>query len=278
VGCELRSADDRPVRLALEPKPGLPTDPDDPRAFIDIFTDIRSLFVINNESGWYEGWMIHDLKVAPVAPAGPNGHAQVGTITEADAQALLAIGPNNVPGNLFTVDGQPPHLPSPSDHFADKVTNVMSLYLSMGAYNALQQSDAHNYWEFNYTTNWIHPLYELPFTGGFPSHRPTAPATAYQEGLISFRQSIVPGNEPGDNNRSKELAVLYGDNPDLPRDPDKFEGEEEEGDEEEESEADAQRELASGSCRAASRARHSSTRSSASRRSSPASTTCPSAC
>ena len=55
------------VRIALEPKPDLPTDPDDPRAFIDIFTDIRGLFVINNESGWYEGWMIHDLRVAPIA-------------------------------------------------------------------------------------------------------------------------------------------------------------------------------------------------------------------
>ncbi|NVB83647.1 MAG: hypothetical protein HOV81_35060 [Kofleriaceae bacterium] len=213
------------VRLALEPKPGLPTDPDDPHAFIDIFTDIRSLFVINNESGWYEGWMIHDLKVAPVAPLGANGKSPVGTITPEDAQALLAIGPNNVPGNLFTVDGQAPHLPSPSDHFPDKVTNVVSLYLSMGAYNALQQSDAHNYWEFNYQTNWIHPLYELPFTGGFPSHSPTAPATAYQDGLISFRQSIVPGDSPGDNNRSKELAVMFGDNPDLPRDPDKFDAE-----------------------------------------------------
>ena len=28
------------VRLALEPKPGLPTDPNDPGSFIDIFTDI----------------------------------------------------------------------------------------------------------------------------------------------------------------------------------------------------------------------------------------------
>ena len=38
------------VRLALEPKPGLPTDPNDSGAFIDIFTDISGLFVINNES------------------------------------------------------------------------------------------------------------------------------------------------------------------------------------------------------------------------------------
>jgi hypothetical protein len=45
----------------------------DPRAFIDIFTDIRGLFVINNESGWYEGWMIHDLRVADVAPPDAKG-------------------------------------------------------------------------------------------------------------------------------------------------------------------------------------------------------------
>jgi hypothetical protein len=23
------------------------------------------MFVINNESGWYEGWMIHDITVPP---------------------------------------------------------------------------------------------------------------------------------------------------------------------------------------------------------------------
>src|SRR5262245_35356209 len=40
------------VRVSLEPKPGLPTDPTDPEAFIDIWTDISGLFVINNESGW----------------------------------------------------------------------------------------------------------------------------------------------------------------------------------------------------------------------------------
>src|SRR4029077_4200615 len=55
------------VRLVVEPKPDLPTDPNDVRAFIDVFTDIDPMFVINNESGWYEGWMIHDLGVAPVA-------------------------------------------------------------------------------------------------------------------------------------------------------------------------------------------------------------------
>jgi hypothetical protein len=40
------------VRVVLEPKPGLPTDPNNPRAFNDVLTDISGLFVINNESGF----------------------------------------------------------------------------------------------------------------------------------------------------------------------------------------------------------------------------------
>src|SRR5919197_5937070 len=64
------------VRLVVEPKKVpkvLPTDPNDPGAFIDIFTDISGLFVINNESGWFAGWMIHDLVVPPVAPPRADG-------------------------------------------------------------------------------------------------------------------------------------------------------------------------------------------------------------
>src|SRR5439155_10285570 len=84
------------IRMVVEPKPGLPTDAEDPGAFIDIFTDISGLFVINNESGWYEGWMIHDIVVPPVAPPRSDGSgAQVGKITEADAAALAAMGSGN---------------------------------------------------------------------------------------------------------------------------------------------------------------------------------------
>ena len=85
------------------------TDPDDPRAFIDIFTDIDPLFVINNESGWYEGWMIHDLTVPNTAPARSDGTgaATFGTITTADADALKLMGTgNNVPGE-YLHDGWP---------------------------------------------------------------------------------------------------------------------------------------------------------------------------
>jgi hypothetical protein len=212
------------VRVVLEPKPGLPTDPNDPRAFIDVFTDIDPLFVINNESGWYEGWMIHDLTVPAVAPprSDGSGAATFGTITAADAAALKAMGTgNNVPGNIFTSDGQAVHFPNASDHFPDVQTNVVPLHESMGAYNAMQQSDVHAYWEFNYLgTNWIHPLYELPFTGGFPDGFGQLP-DAFEDGEIGKLQSIVPGSGP---RGIINLASVFGDDPNLPRDPDKFDG------------------------------------------------------
>jgi hypothetical protein len=211
------------VRMALEPKPNLPTDPRDVRAFIDVFTDISLLFVINNESGWYEGWMIHDVVVPDVATARSDGHAQFGKITAADAAALAKMGAgNNVPGKTLTVDGNAAHLPSASDKFPQLQSNVVPVQLSMGAYNALQQSDAHAYWEFNYTTNWVHPLYELPFTGGFSADF-NQPPNAFDQGRIGQLSSLVPGSGPlGVKNTPQKL----GDNPLLPRDPDKFEAEE----------------------------------------------------
>src|SRR5437762_10164680 len=212
------------VRVVLEPKPGLPTDPIDWRAFIDIFTDVAGLFVINNESGWYEGWMIHDLTVAPVNDTPrPDGHAQFGTLLQTDADALTAMGTgNNMAGNIFTTDGKAVHFPRPGDHCPDTQTNVVPIQLSMGAWNTLQQSDGHAYWEFNYTTNWIHPLYELPFTGGIPG--------TFEAGQVGALQSIVSGSGP---NGIKNDPVLYADDPNTkgviqasgPRDPDKFDAE-----------------------------------------------------
>jgi len=208
------------VRLVLEPKPDLPTDPNNVRAFIDVFTDISGLFVINNESGWYEGWMIHDLRVAPVAEPLAGGRPQFGTITAADAAALAAMGDhNNVTGNIFTVDGKAVRFPSATDHFPDRQSNTVPIQLSMGAWNTLQQSDGHAYWEFNYTTNWIHPLYELPFTGGIPG--------TFEAGQVGALSSVVPGGGPSG---PKNTAITYGDNPNTagvvqatgPRDPDKF--------------------------------------------------------
>jgi hypothetical protein len=208
------------ARLVLEPKPGLPTDPNDVRAFIDIFTDISSLFVINNESGWYEGWMIHDLTVPAAGAPRSDGHAQFGFLLQADAEALKGMGSgNNVPGQIFTMDGEAAHFPTPQDHFPNRQTNVVPIQLSMGAYNCMQQMDCHSYWEFNYQTNWIHPLYELPFTGGLPG--------TFAAGQIGRLSSLIPGSGPSG---VKNDPVKYGDNPNTrgviqasgPRDPDKF--------------------------------------------------------
>ncbi|HQR38648.1 MAG TPA: hypothetical protein PLF26_09620 [Blastocatellia bacterium] len=209
------------VRMVVEPKPGLPTDPEDPGAFIDVFTDISGLFVVNNESGWYEGWMIYTLDIGDVAPPRADGTgAQFGKITAEDAAALAAMGiGNNVPGSLFTLDGAAPRMPTANDHFPDNETNVVSLFLSMGTFNALQQSDAHSYWEFNQYTNWVFPLYEEPFTGGFQAE--------FAQGRLGLINSTVPGSGPagtgpflppvtGGNDRRD-----VGDNPDNPRDPDR---------------------------------------------------------
>ena len=200
------------VRVVLEPKPGLPTDPNDPGAFIDIFTDISGLFVINNESGWYEGWMIRELVVPPVAEPHPNGRARYGTITPADAAALAATGSgNNVPGKLFTLDGETARQGN-SD--PARPGNTLRFHLSMGSYNALQQSDVHAYWEFNPGTSWVFPLYELPFTGGLPG--------TFAAGLQYNVLSLIPGSGPAGVTNNK---VLYGDNPENPRDPDRNEAE-----------------------------------------------------
>jgi hypothetical protein len=128
---------------------------------------------------------------------------------------------NNKPGQTFTQDGNPPHAPDAFDHFPDMQTNLVPLYVSVGTFNALQQADTHPYWEFNYQgTDYVHPLYELPFTGGFPDNFGQAP-DAFTDGEIGKRQSIVPGSGPSGVTNS---PVLFGDDPNLPRDPDKFDG------------------------------------------------------
>ena len=128
--------------------------------------------------------------VAP--PRGDDAqHAQFGTMLQADADLLGArwAAATTCRGRSSPSTANAVRFPSESDHFPDAQTNVVPIQLSMGAYNALQQSDAHSYWEFNYTTNWIHPLYELPFTGGIPRHVRGRPRSARL-------QSIVPGPGP----------------------------------------------------------------------------------
>ena len=215
---------DRPaigaVRLVLEPKPGLPTDPHNVGAFIDVFTDISGLFVINNESGWYEGWMIRDVPVPEVAPPrnDGSGNAQYGTITQADADAIKALGShNNVPGHFFTFDGNAPRFGSLDDKFPDpqRTPNTLPFPVSLGTFNASQQSDIHAYWEFNSSTNWVFPHYELPFTGGVGI---PGPSSTFAAGLQYDVQSVIAGPGPSGTANDK---IAYGDNPDDPRDPDR---------------------------------------------------------
>jgi hypothetical protein len=208
------------VRLVLEPKPGLPTDPNDPGAFIDVFTDLTGLFVINNESGWYEGWMIHDLVVPPIGELRADRTPEFGTMTQNDADAVLALGAENMPGQVFTLDGQPARPTSAADDFPSVQTNVVPIQLSMGAYNCLQQADCHAYWEFNQYTDWVFPQYELPFTGGF--------ADEFAQGHVGFLSSIVPGSGPhgtgptGPGPTGGNDPRTFGDDPDNPRDPDRI--------------------------------------------------------
>jgi hypothetical protein len=200
------------LRVVVEPKPGLPADPNDPGAFVDMFTDISGLFVINNESGWYEGWMIHDVTVPGVAAPRTDGHAAFGTITAADAAALAKMGDHHdKPGAVFTTDGKAPREPSANDHWPDKVSNLVPIQLSLGAYNATQQSDLHSYWELNQYANWVPPTYELPFTGGIPG--------TFEKGKIGALSSIVPGSGPAG---VKNKPQVDGDNPNIPRDPDRL--------------------------------------------------------
>src|SRR6185369_6202149 len=152
--------------------------------------------------------MIHDLVVPEVADPRPNGHAAFGTMTTADADAISAGG-NNVTGNVFTTDGGAPHPPAATDQFPQG-TNLVPLYLSMGAYNCLQQSDCHSYWEFNEYTDWVFPLYELPSTGGIPG--------SFAGGRQYAVQSLIPGSGPSGMSNDK---VAYGDDPNNPRDPDR---------------------------------------------------------
>ena len=203
------------VRVVLEPKPGLSTDPNNVGSFIDIFTDISGLFVINNELGWYEGWMIHDLVVPSVSAPRPDGHATFGTMTSADAYAVAAIGHHhNVPGKTFTLDGDEERFPSARDHFPDTQSNLVPIFLSMGAYNCLQQSDCHAYWEFNQYTDWVFPGYELPSTGGVPG--------TFAAGKQYDVSSLVPGSGPsGISNNDPPLKQQFGDDPNNPRDPDR---------------------------------------------------------
>jgi len=122
-----------------------------------------------------------------------------------------------VVGNIFTVDGNTPRTGSVTDIFPipGRQPNTVPHPVSMGAFNAQQQADVHAYWEFNRSTNWIFPHYELPFTGGVPG---TFAAGLQYNNFIPNLHSVIPGSGPAGVVNNK---LIYGDNPDDPRDPDR---------------------------------------------------------
>jgi len=200
------------VRAVLEPKPGAVVDPGDPNSLIDIFTDVCGLRVINNESGWYEGWLIHDLVVPSVA-ADSNGAPTFGHITQADSDMIAALGAgHNVAGQTFTKDGR---------DVSELGGNTVTVVVSLGAWNTLQGEDGHAYWELNSYTNWTFPLYEIVATGGqladYAAGLQYAPLYTGPDA-----DSRIPGSGPsGIVHKSIADKVAFGDDPARPRDPDR---------------------------------------------------------
>ncbi len=208
------------VRVVVEPKVGLPKDPNDPGVAIDMFTDVSGLFVINNESGWYEGWIIREVRVPPVsARKRSSGRALYGTMTVEDAAANAAKGTGNnaVLGHFVTMDGKAARLPAKTDVFPTSIGNTVPFPVSLGTFNATQQSDVHSYWEFNPNTNWVFPHFELPFTGGVPGTF-AAGLVGNLSAALGGSPSVIPGSGPSG---IKNDPLTYGDDPNNPRDPDR---------------------------------------------------------
>ena len=123
------------VRLALEPKPGLPTDPNDPGAFIDIFTDISGALRHQQRVGLVRG--LDDPRPRRAADVGPLRGRRPRAVRDDDAgrrdRARGAGRRQQRPGpRLHASTAMPPRLPSASDHFPDVQTNVVPLQLSHG--------------------------------------------------------------------------------------------------------------------------------------------------
>lgn len=209
------------ARLVTIRKPGLPTDPSDPRAHVGVHIDISGLKTVKAEAGWYEATFMYTTKIPPVAPPRANGLAQFGTMTPEDYQIMSSQGEgyNGVVGHVFTKGGVAPRYPSRDDVWPDEGSNLVSFPVTAGAFNALKGDDAHHYFEFMPETNMVFPHQEFPFAGGVPALHP--PLGSFADGTLGHILSIVPGSGPfGINNNDPHI---YGDNPSDPRDPDRFE-------------------------------------------------------
>jgi hypothetical protein len=218
------------VRAVLEAEPGAVIDANDPRSRVHIFTDVCGLAPIRNESGWYEGWLVHDVRVPDVAPPMANGRARFGTITQADADFIAALGTgNNTFGEVFTVDGKPPSIgladvPTPTVPGAmPMIGNTVSLPVSLGTWNSLQGEDAHAFAELTPFTNWTFPLYEIPVTGGFRASYENGRQYGPLGGIGPNADSRIPGSGPLGviHNGAVAAKFAFGDAPFRPRDADR---------------------------------------------------------
>ena len=115
------------------------------------------------------------------------GWAQGQDDNDEGSRLKAIVHAEQLPGNVLTVDGNAVHLPSAQDHFPELQTNTIGFPVSLGTFNAHQQSDVHAYWEFNHGTDWTFPAYELVATGGIartssdglPNTRLDLPATVF---------------------------------------------------------------------------------------------------
>src|SRR5262249_35768423 len=86
-------------------------------------------------------------------------------------------------------------------------------YLSLGTWNALQQADAHGYWEFNPYTDWVPPPIEFPFTSGeigcfaYTPDDPTNPRDPDRLLDTSLDDTDCP-TAPNDDHKEKRLRFL----------------------------------------------------------------------
>ena len=208
------------ARMVVLEKDGVPTDANDPRSHIGVYVDVSGLKTIKAEAGWYEATMMYTTQIPPVAQARPDGRAQYGHMTPEDHAIMASQGEgyNGVIGHVFTKGGVQPRYPGYNDVWPADVNNLVTFPVTAGSFNALQGNDAHHYFELTPETNMVFPHQEFPFAGGVPALHP--PEGSYAAGTLGHFLSIVPGSGPlGINDNDPHV---YGDNPDDPRDPDRF--------------------------------------------------------
>lgn len=123
-------------------------------AVLSVFSDgtgkmtisVSGLKTIETESGFYEGWLIHDIYV-------PDDLSD-------DDFVLLNHGPNgecNLRSGIYTLDGSPPY----AGNGLDQHSNTLWVPVSMGTFNTDFLGGQKCHWTFSPQTNWTFSLLEL---------------------------------------------------------------------------------------------------------------------